>query len=404
MKKVALNDLLIKLESGSRPRGGVVEKGIPSLGGQHISSDGTYALEDLKFIPEEYFYSIKKGIIEKDDILIVKDGATTGKIAFIDENYPFKKSAINEHLFKLRVDSNKVIPKYVYYYLLSKKGNHELMKDFRGATVGGITRNFVRFVNVPLPENKETQLKIVYILDISKNLIEKRKAQIEALDQLMQSVFLEMFGDWNQENSGEKFVTLEEVTNLITDGVHSKPDYTESGIPFISVKDINKGKLSFEDCKYISEEAHKNYIKRCNPELGDILYTKVGATYGIPAIVDVDKEFSLYVSVALIKPKKEVINSIYLREALKSIWIKRQADRSIKGIGVPDLHLVEIKKFKLLLPSKEEQVKFEKIIKKIEFQRNLYEKSLKELESVFNSLLQRSFKSEFFTEEIVSNL
>ncbi|MFZ2464697.1 MAG: restriction endonuclease subunit S, partial [Caldibacillus thermoamylovorans] len=195
MKKVALNDLLIKLESGSRPRGGVVEKGIPSLGGQHISSDGTYALEDLKFISEEYFYSIKKGIIEKDDILIVKDGATTGKIAFIDENYPFKKSAINEHLFKLRVDSNKVIPKYVYYYLLSKKGNHELMKDFRGATVGGITRNFVRFVNVPLPENKETQLKIVYILDISKNLIEKRKAQIEALDQLTQSVFLEMFGD-----------------------------------------------------------------------------------------------------------------------------------------------------------------------------------------------------------------
>ena len=143
-----------------------------------------------------------------------------------------------------------------------------------------------------------------------------------------------MFGDLRTNTNNFEIVNLESLTNKITDGVHSKPEYTSEGVPFISVKDMNKGKLEFAECKYISEEAHNKYIKRCKPEKGDVLYTKVGATYGISAIVDTYEEFSLYVSVALLKLKKEIANHIYIREALRSVDVKRQADRQVKGIGV----------------------------------------------------------------------
>ncbi|MBE1303371.1 hypothetical protein G4W71_04865 [Clostridium botulinum] len=188
-----------------------------------------------------------------------------------------------------------------------------------------------------------------------------------------------MFGDLNNNPNNFEIVNLASLTTKITDGVHSKPGYTVQGVSFISVKDINKGKLDFSKCKYISREAHENYIKRCKPEIGDILYTKVGATYGIPAVVDTNEEFSLYVSVALLKLKRELVNPVYIKEALRSVDVKRQADRQVKGIGVPDLHLVEIKKFKVFNPPIELQNQFADFIKQVDKLKFEIQNSLKEL-------------------------
>jgi type I restriction enzyme S subunit len=90
----------------------------------------------------------------------------------------------------------------------------------------------------------------------------------------------------------------------------------------------------------------------------DILYTKVGATYGRPALIDTKVEFSVYVSVALLKPKTDIVNPTFLREVLAHPVIKRQADRSVKGAGVPDLHLIEIKKFLVPVPPLKTQLEF----------------------------------------------
>jgi type I restriction enzyme S subunit len=102
------------------------------------------------------------------------------------------------------------------------------------------------------------------------------------------------------------------------------------------------GTLIFDECKFISQEDHEKFTKRCRPKYLDILYTKVSATYGRPALIETDKEFSIYVSVCLIKPNKAIIDPRFLAEALRTPALKREADRSIKGIGVPDLHLDQI--------------------------------------------------------------
>ena len=167
-----------------------------------------------------------------------------------------------------------------------------------------------------------------------------------------------MFGDPVENPKDFDKCPLMSLAKKITDGVHKKPVYTKTGKPFISVTNINRGVIDFTDCKFVSEEAYQAMIKTTYPERGDVLYTKVGATYGIPAYVDTDAQFGLYVSVCLIKPKHDLIDARFLTESMRMEYIKKQADDRIKGIGVPDLHLQEIKSFEVLCPPRELQEQF----------------------------------------------
>jgi len=118
----------------------------------------------------------------------------------------------------------------------------------------------------------------------------------------------------------------------MSDGTHSTPKYVTSGIPFISVKDISGGKLSFNNCKYISETEHRDLYTRCDPKQGDILLTKVGTT-GIPVIVDTQEEFSLFVSVALLKFNQNMLYNEFLIHLINSPLVQKQVDENTRGVG-----------------------------------------------------------------------
>ena len=179
-----------------------------------------------------------------------------------------------------------------------------------------------------------------------------------------------MFGDPVTNPKGWDVCTLESLSKKITDGVHKKPVYTDEGIRFVSVTNINKGVVDFSDCKYVSEEAYQQMIKTTFPEKGDVLYTKVGATYGIPAYIDTDIPFGLYVSVCLIKPDHAKIDARFLTESMRLDYVKKQADDRIKGIGVPDLHLQEIKAFKIICPPRPLQEQFVALVEQSDKSKN----------------------------------
>ena len=102
-------------------------------------------------------------------------------------------------------------------------------------------------------------------------------------------------------------------------------------------------------------------------------------------------EFSLYVSVCLIKPKKELINPIFLNYTMRQPYVKIQADKCIKGIGVPDLHLIEIKNFNIIVPPIDFQNKFAEIVKQIDKQKIIYEKNIKILQELMDKLMDKYF-------------
>lgn len=147
---------------------------------------------------------------------------------------------------------------------------------------------------------------------------------------------------------------LGEIVNKLTDGTHRTPKYVEKGIPFLSVKNLSSGKMDFENTKFITTEEHKELYARCNPEKGDMLLTKVGTT-GIPVINDSDIEFSLFVSVALLKFSHEYFNEKYFLYLLQSPLVQEQAQENTKGVGNKNWVMDAIAKTVLVLPPLSEQ-------------------------------------------------
>lgn len=159
-----------------------------------------------------------------------------------------------------------------------------------------------------------------------------------------------------------KWVRLGELLHKLTDGTHSTPKYTATGVPFISVKDISSGKMDFSNTKFISQEEHESLFKRCDPERDDILLTKVGTT-GIPVIVDTDKEFSLFVSVALLKFNTDLIYNKYFMYVIKAPVVQIQARENTRGVGNKNWVMRDIANTILPLPPLPEQ---KRIVEKIE--------------------------------------
>jgi type I restriction enzyme S subunit len=192
---------------------------------------------------------------------------------------------------------------------------------------------------------------------------------------------------------------LGELTSHIVDGPHQTPRYLPeglSGIPFITVKNMVTGTLNFTDLNYISEEDHRIFSKRCKAEKGDVLYSKDGATRGRPCLVATDREFSYFVSVALIKPLRDRLDGGYLVHLLNSHWITdRMIDKS-RGDMIPHIVLREIQAYPVPLPPPHEQ---RRIIAELDawradlsrLQRSQAEASA-ELEALLPGVLDRAFE------------
>lgn len=184
---------------------------------------------------------------------------------------------------------------------------------------------------------------------------------------------------------------LDEVTHLITCGVAARPKYASSGVPFLSAKNVKNGKIIWSDFKFITKEKHKELTKNNKPLRGDLLYTRVGS-YGEAAVIESDEEFSLFVSLTLIKPNKEILNPYFLKYYLNSDVVKRLAKNSISGSGVGNLNVSTVRKFAISIPDLEEQQRIVSILDEafaeIDKAKKITEQNLKNAREIFESYLQ----------------
>ena len=153
---------------------------------------------------------------------------------------------------------------------------------------------------------------------------------------------------------GWEWCRFSSICQTLTDGTHSTPHYTERGVPFLSVKDMSSGYLDFTNTKFISESEHVELSKRCHPRKGDLLLSKVGTT-GIPLIIDTDSEFSIFVSLALIKFTSITINKQFLIHLIYSPLVQEQVKENTRGVGNKNWVLSAIAQTLILLPPLKEQ-------------------------------------------------
>ena len=201
-----------------------------------------------------------------------------------------------------------------------------------------------------------------------------------------------MFGSIEENNKFE-IVNIEDVCLFVKDGTHQTPQYTEdsiNGFKFLSSKDVMTQKIDWSNIKYIPAELHEKLYATIKPQKNDILMSKNGVNYGVAAVNDTDEIFDIYVSLAIMRPL-DIIEPYFFRCVLNSEQTKKQFDSSIKGIGVPNLHLGEIKKTKIILPPMELQKEFVEFVKLIDKSKFSVQKEI----NLYQELLEKKMNEYF---------
>lgn len=187
---------------------------------------------------------------------------------------------------------------------------------------------------------------------------DKKIVSMVSIEKISKSGDYNLSGDRYKEsitlvNRKWPLIELNKICEKITDGTHQTPTYADSGIIFLSSKNVKSKNIDWDDIKYITPELHLELSKRVSPKLNDILLAKNGTT-GVAAIVDRDIVFDIYVSLALLRPSNLILNR-YLLHFINSDIVKKQFNSRLQGIGVPNLHLKEIKEVLIPLPPLEFQ-------------------------------------------------
>jgi type I restriction enzyme, S subunit len=330
-------------------------------------------------------------LAEVDDILI-SVRAPVGDVNIANVN-----CCIGRGLAAIRPDKTKLLTKFLFYVLKGKKREIENMGT--GSTFKAISKKDLVNIKIPVP-NIEIQKKIVNTFDKAQELIDKRKAQIEALDQLTQSVFLEMFGSIQ----GEKLPLSElcEINPPKREVADLKEDTIVSFIPMANVSE--NGEIDLSETRNLGE-VYKGftYFKE-----NDVLFAKITPCMenGKGAIAkNLTNEVGFgSTEFHVLRPKEEITSEwLYYLTTLPNF--RQQAEKNMTGsAGQKRVPKQFFDKYKVNKPTIESQEEFKKIILKINSQKEMLKKSLANLETNFQSLMQRAFKGELFTEEKVSNL
>lgn len=147
-------------------------------------------MSEPKYVPEDFFRKLTTGKISHNDILIVKDGATTGKTAIVPEDFQYKDACINEHVFRI-VSDEGIIPYYLFSILFSSIGQRQIQRVISGAAQKGIVREFVEEILIPVPP-LEVQQKIASVVKArrekakmlkqeAKEIIQQAKKKVEKM-------------------------------------------------------------------------------------------------------------------------------------------------------------------------------------------------------------------------------
>lgn len=333
----------------------------------------------------------RRSRIKAGDVLFVSIGRI-GETAIVtnkDDSWD-----VNESVFVFTLNDKIITPEYFCTMFQSQGVKQYLSGNSSGSTFKSIKMNQLERMTFDLPP-VTTQKSITTKLTAVRRIIDLRTSQLAELNNLVKARFVELFGSLNNNKKGFDIVSIEELCTLIKDGTHQTPIYTEdkqNGFKFLSSKDVMAQKICWDDIKYIPAELHEKLYATIQPQRNDILMSKNGVNYGVAAVNDTDEIFDIYVSLALLRPKTNMINPVYLRCVINNPDTKRQFDSSIKGIGVPNLHLGEIKKTKVLLPPIDKQNEFVAFVEQLDKSKVVVQKALDEAQTLFDSLMQEYFR------------
>lgn len=339
--------------------------------------------------------------IFENDILMCMTGGTVGKTCLFPKlSY---RCFLNQRVALFRTEHLEI--NYLYYVLKSQN-ILKIINDTKRSTNDNISMKIIGEFDIPFPPLEEQKRIVAKLDEIFAELdkIDEKRTRLANIQEKMEAKILKLAIQGKlveqrpEEGTGEelfkliqeekqelikqgkikkekplptigedeipfeipstwKWVRLSDICEIpITDGTHQTPTYStkDEGVPFISSKDVTTKVINWNNIKYITKDLHKELYKRIAPQKNDILLAKNGTT-GVAALVEDDKVFDIYVTLAVLRPTRNLMYPKYLLNVVNSPVCKEQFDEHLIGIGLPNLHLNVIKEVMIPLPPFEEQ-------------------------------------------------
>lgn len=408
---------------------------ISNIQSSHVDLNDAVCVKD-----DEAF---KKFTVKQHDLLIAMSGATTGKMGIYNLTDPaYQNQRVGNILLK---HPGTVVEKYRNYYFMHIQT--EILKQAYGGAQPNISGAMIEAFSFPLAPVLE-QKRIVEKIESTQEKVKSIETSILKADELIEkyreallqkafrgelvpqdpedepasNLIEQIRAEKEKQSDGKKnkkdqllpiaseevpfeipksweWVTLGDICDLITDGTHQTPTYSNEGVIFLSSKNVTKEIIDWDNVKYIPKKLHIELSKRVQPKVNDILLAKNGTT-GVAAIVDREEIFDIYVSLALLRVYSKYIDPLYVLKFINSPVAKTQFNKKLKGVGVPNLHLSEIRKVLIPIPPLREQVKLRTMI---DHKIDLIKKKRSEIGSI-NQLvttLKKSILSSAFSGQLV---
>ena len=327
--------------------------------------------------------------LKKGDILITRLGEPLCKACI----FPYEGLYITAvDIAILRIGLQEIDSKYLVYLINSPWFKDQVKQYESGTTRKRISRKNLDCIDMTFPPIEEQQRIVTRIeelfseLDSAVETLQKAKQQLEVY---RQAVLKEAFAEC------QSTVKVNDVCKHVTDGDHMPPPKSETGIPFIMISNIDKNVINWNGTAFVNREYYENINDKRRPQKGDVLYTVTGS-FGIPVLVDFDREFCFQRHIALLRPNNRIIQK-YLYYVMQEPEVYQQAEKKSTGTAQKTVSLSVLRNIEI--PFVESVKEQERIVAKIESQLSVcdgiertIEESLQQAEAMRQSILKKAFE------------
>lgn len=345
--------------------------GIPALSAKNIKNGQIINKADIRYISQKLYDKWMPKKLERGDIFLTSE-APLGELYFLNKKTDY---CLSQRLFALRSNPDVLDPQYLYYYLKSSVGQHELMRRISGTAAQGIRQAELRKVEITVPVNMQEQRRIVLTLSSFDDKIELNIKISKNLEQTAQAIFKEWFVKFKFPGH-EKVKMVDSELGKIPEGWEAKKlpevfdflegpgirnwQYRLSGCPFINIRLIQSNDIDIKSASFISKEEANGKYKHFHLQERDMVVSTSG-TLGRSAIVR-KEHLPLLLNTSVIKFRPiDKQNYAFMYQFLNSAYFQNKILNMASGSAQPNFGPVHLKQIEVLVPDKNILDKFSNI-------------------------------------------
>ena len=371
------------------------ETGVRVLGIEDVHPN-QFLSDRCKYIPDAKFCELRQYEVNHGDVLVTNMG-TVGRACVVPVGT--QKSIISSHLIKVSLDRSRADPNYLCWMLnYSPLVVAQIRAKSHGAIMAGFNSSLLKSLRIPFPPLAE-QKRIARILDAADASRAKRREALAQLDTLLQSTFLDMFGDPATNPMGwprPSLLTLLETAELFVDGdwVESKDQEPDGDVRLIQLADIGDGVYLDKSSRFLASDTARRL--RCTPlHVGDILVARMPDPLGRACLFPGDERKAItVVDICIIRPRSGGPHPTWLMCCINTTGFRSLIAREATGTTRSRISRGNLSRLPIIAPPTALQHRFAAIAESVERQRASQRAHLAELDNLFASLQSRAFRGE----------